>query len=236
MKKTVYSFSIGSSCHESWQQMSATEQGRFCLNCQKEVIDFSSLSDEEVIGVMEKAGGSVCGRFRTSQLNRPMTMLSHNVRRPSSLRAVIAGIVMLTVLHTAHEAEASSLKPLKAQLMQDREGSPQAIEGDSTNIYRGRVLSEVDSLPLTDAYVWFNNTNYPVDITGRFELQIPDSLVGENFHFDIIHLSGAMVVQVEPKDFNDAKEQVFYVREEVMMMGIVVPEFQTPKKRRKHKD
>jgi hypothetical protein len=47
--------------------------GRFCLNCQKKVIDFSVMSDNELIHVLSKAGESCCGRFQTSQLDRLIT-------------------------------------------------------------------------------------------------------------------------------------------------------------------
>jgi len=58
-------------CHENWENMTATEKGRFCASCQKQVIDFSNKSDREVAMFFKKPStGSVCGRFMEDQLNR----------------------------------------------------------------------------------------------------------------------------------------------------------------------
>jgi hypothetical protein len=39
---------IPEQCHEEWSAMQQQEQGRFCAQCQKTVIDFSEMSDEAV--------------------------------------------------------------------------------------------------------------------------------------------------------------------------------------------
>jgi len=58
-------------CHENWENMTATERGRFCASCQKQVIDFSNKSDREIAMFFKKPStGSVCGRFMDDQLNR----------------------------------------------------------------------------------------------------------------------------------------------------------------------
>lgn len=59
-------------CHENWNNMSATEQGRFCMACKKEVIDFSTMSDKEILQHIATATSSVCGRASNAQLNRPL--------------------------------------------------------------------------------------------------------------------------------------------------------------------
>lgn len=63
--------SIAEPCHENWNRMTAVEQGRFCDSCQKEVIDFTSMSDAEVAAFFKRpSAGSVCGRFMKDQLGR----------------------------------------------------------------------------------------------------------------------------------------------------------------------
>ena len=58
-------------CHENWENMTATDKGRFCDSCQKQVIDFSNKSDREIAMFFKKpSSGSVCGRFMEDQLNR----------------------------------------------------------------------------------------------------------------------------------------------------------------------
>ena len=61
-------------CHERWEEMQPTEQGRFCASCQKTVVDYTKLSDQELVGLLKKTSGPVCGRLRDDQLNRPLLL------------------------------------------------------------------------------------------------------------------------------------------------------------------
>jgi hypothetical protein len=56
-------------CHENWLEMSVTEKGRFCENCQKDVIDFTNSTDREILTAYNKSK-NLCGQFRVSQLDR----------------------------------------------------------------------------------------------------------------------------------------------------------------------
>ncbi len=77
MSKKI-ALSIAEPCHENWDKMSPVEKGKFCGSCQKQVIDFTNMSDRQVAQFFKKPilslskGGSVCGRFMTDQLNREM--------------------------------------------------------------------------------------------------------------------------------------------------------------------
>lgn len=62
---------IPTPCHENWDKMTQVEKGRFCDSCQKQVVDFSNMSDREIAMFFKKPStGSVCGRFMQDQLNR----------------------------------------------------------------------------------------------------------------------------------------------------------------------
>ena len=62
---------IAEPCHENWDAMSPVEKGKFCGSCQKQVVDFSNMSDRLVAEFFKKPStGSVCGRFMTDQLDR----------------------------------------------------------------------------------------------------------------------------------------------------------------------
>jgi len=59
-------------CHENWQNMTPQEQGRFCGSCQKVVVDFSVMTDKEVLEYFSKTSQQVCGRFANDQLNKEL--------------------------------------------------------------------------------------------------------------------------------------------------------------------
>jgi hypothetical protein len=52
---------INEPCHESWEKMEPGGAGRFCRACEKVVVDFSVMSDREVLEYLSRARGGVCG-------------------------------------------------------------------------------------------------------------------------------------------------------------------------------
>ena len=66
-----FQIEIPKPCHENWNKMSPVEQGRFCGSCQKAVVDFTGMSDSQLVSFFKKPStGSVCGRFENDQLGR----------------------------------------------------------------------------------------------------------------------------------------------------------------------
>ena len=59
-------------CHQDWTAMPPRERGRYCGACAKAVVDFSGLSDAEILDLLAGASGTVCARVRAAQLNRTL--------------------------------------------------------------------------------------------------------------------------------------------------------------------
>jgi hypothetical protein len=62
--------SVADPCHENWDSMNTAEKGRFCGSCQKQVIDFTNMSDSQLAAFFKKPSTGVCGRFYEDQLDR----------------------------------------------------------------------------------------------------------------------------------------------------------------------
>ena len=61
--------SIPTPCHEDWNQMTPNQQGRHCDSCMKTVVDFTSMSDEQVQHfLINNQQEHSCGRFTSRQL------------------------------------------------------------------------------------------------------------------------------------------------------------------------
>lgn len=75
---------IPNPCHENWDKMSATDRGRFCQSCKKEVFDFTSGQPETFQHIWQEQAGDVCGRFRAEDLAPSWQFwdLSMNRRQP----------------------------------------------------------------------------------------------------------------------------------------------------------
>jgi hypothetical protein len=61
--------SIPNPCHENWDQMSPTQNGKHCQSCAKNVIDFTSFTQEEIEQFL-KNHPQACGRFYKHQISR----------------------------------------------------------------------------------------------------------------------------------------------------------------------
>jgi CarboxypepD_reg-like domain len=90
--------SIPEPCHEGWHNMTPSEKGRFCGSCQKEVIDFTGMTDAELFAFFaQKHTGSVCGRTHIGQLDTPIAKpLVHKKKRFWYLQYAATFLLLLT--------------------------------------------------------------------------------------------------------------------------------------------
>lgn len=62
---------IPTPCHEDWDKMTTIEKGKYCNSCKKNVIDFTGMSDSQLVSFFKKPqNNNTCGRFLDEQLNR----------------------------------------------------------------------------------------------------------------------------------------------------------------------
>ena len=72
MSKTHLNLSIPKPCHENWNTMLPNEKGKHCFSCQKTVVDFTKMTDSQIILFFQDYKKTTCGRFLDTQLNRPI--------------------------------------------------------------------------------------------------------------------------------------------------------------------
>lgn len=69
-------FSIETPCHEDWSKMQIARDGRHCLNCQKNVVDFTKMERHEILEYLYlHKNESVCGRIQKDQIDIDYTDL-----------------------------------------------------------------------------------------------------------------------------------------------------------------
>lgn len=62
--------SIPNPCNENWDNMSPETNGRFCSSCEQIVVDFTKMSDQEILDFISKSQQKVCGRFKNEQVQK----------------------------------------------------------------------------------------------------------------------------------------------------------------------
>lgn len=136
--------------------MTPTSNGRHCATCEMEVVDFTLLSQTEVIEYLAaRKDQRVCARLAV-----PMTP-THRKRSKGPRRWLLAATVLL------------GWQPASAQRLPPRFLPQEALFLDYEKIIiRGVVLDDSLSVPLSGAYVFINGTKYGTitDEHGRFTL------------------------------------------------------------------
>ncbi len=95
--------SVSEPCHEDWQQMTPADKGRHCKSCDKVVIDFSRMTDAQVVDHFKNYQGKTCGRFRTEQLDRPMPLsVGQRLFRP--IKYIAASLLAIEVFSQKAQA------------------------------------------------------------------------------------------------------------------------------------
>jgi hypothetical protein len=160
MAKNVL-LTIPHACHEDWQKMTAAEKGRYCMSCRKHVIDFTDMSDREIVNHISRSSGGVCGRLHTHQLNRKM-----RVRKESRLPWLKYFFQFtLPAFFISMKAEAQDCKkPVIGQAIVRPQKDvtaqlPELIVDEDLWTIRGRIVDE-SGTPLAGAYVVEKGTSH----------------------------------------------------------------------------
>lgn len=127
-------------CAESWDTMTPTAAGRHCAACQKPVVDFTRMTNAEILSYLAHSGqDNSCGRFKPGQLNQSTRLLTW--RAAPRLAASVAAILIL-----AHCTPDNSIRP-PAKTEQS------AIVVQKARLVHGRVLDRDTRRPLAGALI-----------------------------------------------------------------------------------
>lgn len=154
--------------------MTPLEQGRFCQLCQKNVFDFTTASDREILEAYNK-DQQLCGRFTTSQLNRDLLIRKE---KSSIWVAATSAIVSFIGLGTN---EAQSQETIKVE-QTDKKVLTDSIK-NSTNeeIEVSGVVHLEDGLPIIGVNIIVKGTKKATqtDLDGNFIIKanLNDELV-----------------------------------------------------------
>jgi hypothetical protein len=91
---------IDQPCSEGWDSMKPDEKGRFCASCAKTVVDFTQMTDAELLAFFKNnKEKDVCGRIHPYQLQNPLPMPSPSPVRYAQAFALAAGLALTNTLY-----------------------------------------------------------------------------------------------------------------------------------------
>ena len=187
MKKSIQ-LSISKPCDQNFKDFKSTKSGGFCASCQKEVIDFSKLSDREISTFFAEQNKGTCGRFRPDQLKSYAIPTIPELKSNAWLRTAF-GISLVGLMGT---------HPLKAQSNEQSQATPtinlenkafmeeteQFVEVPlNDTLTKGQVLDAEtgEAIPFANVFLRSKGIGTSTDFDGKFtfpkQLEEGDTLI-----------------------------------------------------------
>lgn len=182
--KNSLKLSIPSPCSENWHSMTKSEQGSFCQKCQENVIDFTAMTDAEILAFLSKGPKKICGRFNKEQINRELRA-PKTVAWPKWITSSFLTVFTVGSLSAEHTRQIPTARFVQEISPEKDTLPPKLIEKNASSkkipiTLNGIVLDDLgDSIHLARVYIELTSGEKLLvltDFEGRFSMQIPDSL------------------------------------------------------------
>ena len=96
MKNQAHRYiSIPTPCFEDWDNMTPQEKGRHCMKCNKVVLDFTSMSDDELLNYIKNSKEGVCGRVKDTQIHQS----TPTYKIPQKLKVFLYSLAMAFLIN-----------------------------------------------------------------------------------------------------------------------------------------
>jgi len=216
MNKRIPGIQIEESCHENWDGMSATQRGRFCLSCTKEVVDVTDWKQEEIVNTYEENDGQLCVRIPSEQLQAQRNVRALQPRKwwKGVLMALALFIVKSPVVKALSNEKDKGVDPVT----DDKENKTIAITGMVAD-------SAVYHNPLEYATVLLfkNNELLATSFTGadgRFSFEVEKTADDSNtYEIECSHVSFETFHQ--EVELQDSLTMDIYMKESTIGLRVV---------------
>ena len=211
-------------CQENWEAMTITERGRFCQNCQKQVMDFSGKNKGEIIKTLLHINGPVCGRIPRKYVTATSTKRKRTIARLLTSLLAFLGISALFSTNKAYAQDTSPGLPN----MKNEQNSLSAMT-DTLHTIKGVLKNKESGEPIPFANVVAKSKDgvliagVATNFEGEFELpiriaQLKEPLVDVHITFLGHHPQVIPDIPLD-KDTTILKPELI---EDSMLMGDVV--------------
>ncbi|HLA56049.1 MAG TPA: hypothetical protein VK623_08105 [Flavobacterium sp.] len=121
---TKFTLTIPKPCTESWDNMTAEANGRFCGSSMKSVVDFTAMNAEEIQDYfILNQGKKICGRFQSEQLETLVIRIPENVlyaqRNFHKMFLLALLLAMGTTLFSCSDKAGNKQKIDKVEIVED---------------------------------------------------------------------------------------------------------------------
>ena len=118
---TKHFLNINEPCQQDWIAMTATQQGKFWGSCNKEVIDFTSYTDSQLVNYFkQKKEENVCGNFYQNQLSHWIEDTNLKKCHPQIYK-VIVSLLLLVGSQNLNAQNSNKPEVVNLNLKQDQQ-------------------------------------------------------------------------------------------------------------------
>ena len=222
-----FNLTINKPCAEKFEDFQPTTTGGFCDSCEKEVIDFTKMSEEQVAQFFAINEKKVCGRFRETQLKTySISTPSKKTQNFKSLSKSAVGFSLLALLSlNSQEVMAQyneqSMTMEVSQKEDTKKPITESVVHNGEYVVQGVVLDE-EGLTLPFAPVVLKNSTIATitDIDGQFKfpktLKVGDVLVFSYIGYEtqefVVYKNASAIIDVE----------IVFRHYDLMIMGEVI--------------
>ena len=171
--KKHYKLTINEPCSENWRNFRHTNSGGYCKVCEKNVLDFTKKSDEDIYIFFQSKPGKICGRFRPDQIKVYSDISKEKKKRYGLVKAAIA---LVAFLFTPKEGDAqSNTTNHNIEIVDHGERNSKLEKLDEEFAIKGTVVGE-DNYPIPGANVVIKGSiiGTVTDINGNYELTVKE--------------------------------------------------------------
>ncbi len=171
MKTQQLKIQVPEPCHEDWNKMTPKDKGAFCSSCEKVVVDFTKMTDRQLLEFVEKnKGKKTCGKFNGFQLDRKITVTTPKPNYFWTVKQFFVGLLVSLSFPGFTKAEniAPNFNPLPTIDNQDlnQEMVKGLVVSPSGHKISGAYVRIYQDGRITKAYT-------VTDETGTFSMELP---------------------------------------------------------------
>lgn len=207
MSKDKFQVSIPDPCTQAWSDMTPAEGGRFCTRCQHEVIDFSLMTDKEILAVISSRNKNLCGRFQSAQLNRSL----HEPLPPK--RSFFPAAVFASLI-AALVPEGSKAQTPADATVQSIPTKVVPTKSRATAVFKGQIIDSLTGKGLAGVTISLKHKGVEesgaiTDGEGKFVLNIPARLRQQALRVNISYIGyTSREVSFDMEQLNEMKTLV----------------------------
>jgi hypothetical protein len=171
-------------CHEIWSEMEIVSLGRHCMVCEKKVVDFRRMPDQQVIDILHQSNYKTCGRFTENQLLNGFEKEKENYL-PFQLKAAASAIFLL-FSNKAFTANLSNTAKVEVnsnfnskEVYRFTKHTRYSPADTNQRYLKGVVVDSItgELIPGVKITLVENSSRTITDIDGKFVLELPNSII-----------------------------------------------------------